>query len=269
MIAFLVLLAAAAHPPAAHPPVETHCGACHNAESWSRVSFDHARTGFPLEGRHQQATCSGCHAGLDFKAPVPQRCSGCHRDAHASEFGARCEGCHDARGWESKFDATAHRNTGFPLTGRHGLIPCEECHLDTRDRSFSRAAVQCFSCHQQDYQRTSGTAIDHPANNFSRQCTDCHGPFSFRPASFAAHDKCFAIRAGPHSGIDCLNCHTRLTGFAVTGACNTGTAACTGCHTHTCANTDPRHASVAGYQCRDRKCYECHSFNGAAQRRLR
>lgn len=262
MIALLLLLAAP------HPAIQTRCAACHTAEGWNRVSFDHARTGFPLEGRHQQATCRGCHADNEFKAPIPQRCSTCHRDAHQGEFGARCEGCHDAFGWTSKFDANAHRNTGFPLIGRHAFIPCEECHLSARDRTFSRATVQCSTCHLQDYMRTAGTALDHRANGFSTQCTDCHGPFSFRGARFQAHEACFELQAGSHSGISCLDCHRSLPGFTVTGACNTGTASCTSCHSHTCARTDPRHSDVAGYQCKDRKCYECHRFSASTARRL-
>ena len=252
MIALLLLLA--------HAPVQTHCGACHSPEGWSRVTFDHARTGFPLEGRHQRAACAGCHASLDFKAPIPQRCSTCHQDAHAGEFGARCEGCHDAFSWEPRFDANAHRSTGFPLLGRHATIACEECHRDLRDRTFSRAAVACAACHQKDYDRTAGGAIDHAANGFSTRCTDCHGAMTFRGARFAAHEACFEITGGPHAGLACLDCHTSLHGIAATGACATFTASCTSCHTHTCARTDPRHADVQGYQCKDRKCYECHRF---------
>ncbi len=257
MIALFLLLAAA------HPAVQTRCGACHSPEGWAKVVFDHARTGFPLEGRHREATCAGCHQGLDFKATVPQRCSTCHQDAHAGEFGARCEGCHDATSWETKFDANAHRSTGFPLLGRHALIPCEECHLDARDRSFSRAAVECAKCHRQDYARTAGGPIDHAANGFSTRCTDCHGATTFRGANFPAHEQCFEIRGGPHAGIACLDCHTSLHGMTATGTCSTFTAACTGCHTHSQARTDPRHTNVPGYQYKDRKCYECHRFSTA------
>ena len=264
MIVLALLLAAQAHPVAA-----TKCAACHSPEGWNRVTFDHDRTGFSLVGRHREATCAGCHAGLEFKARLSTRCSACHEDVHSAEFGARCEGCHDPNGWQTRFDANAHRNTGFPLMGRHAVIPCEECHYDTRDRNFSRAAVQCTTCHSQDYARTAGGSIDHMANNFSQTCTDCHGAFAFQPARFAAHDRCFELGGGPHAGIRCLDCHTSLHNVAANGTCATNTAACTNCHTHSCTRTDQIHSKVAGYQCKDRKCYECHRFTAAASFRGR
>ena len=245
------------------------CASCHTPQGWGRVTFDHlARTGFPLEGRHAEASCSSCHQALDFKKRLSLRCASCHEDVHAGEFGARCEGCHDPRGWQSRFDANAHRSTGFPLNGRHALIPCEECHLDTRDRGFTRASVQCFTCHAQDYARTSARAIDHTANNFSKTCTDCHGPSAFQPARFAGHDQCFQISGGPHAGIRCLDCHSSLQGAVGIGSCSTNNLACTSCHTHSQARTDPRHTGVQGYVYGvDLKCYQCHQFTPASSMR--
>jgi hypothetical protein len=261
MIAALLLAAA------------TRCAACHEADGWSKVVFDHLkRTGFALEGRHAETTCASCHAGLDFKAKLSTRCSACHEDVHLAEFGVRCEGCHDPRSWQSRFDADAHRNTSFPLLGRHAFIPCEECHLDMRDRSFIRATVQCTTCHTADFQRTASTGIDHVANNFSKTCTDCHGAYAFSPAHFPAHDTCFELSGGPHAGIRCLDCHTTLRSTAATGTCNTNTAVCTNCHTHSQPRTDPEHTGVPGYQYQYRKCYECHMFTRAsslAPRRIR
>ncbi|HYD41202.1 MAG TPA: hypothetical protein VEB43_10275 [Anaeromyxobacter sp.] len=40
-------------PPGAAPG---DCAGCH-AQGWRPVAFDHARTGFPLEGRHREVTC--------------------------------------------------------------------------------------------------------------------------------------------------------------------------------------------------------------------
>jgi hypothetical protein len=266
MTPLVAMLAAAA---AAHPIAPTRCSACHTAEGWEHVTFDHERTGFALAGRHRETGCADCHAGLDFKKKISTRCSSCHEDAHAGEFGARCEGCHEATGWQSRFDADAHRRTGFPLIGRHAVLACEECHLDTRDRSFSRAAVQCATCHGADFARTASTTIDHAANGFSQRCAECHGAFAFRPATFAAHEACFELSKGPHASLRCLDCHTSLRAAIVTGACATNTASCTSCHTHACARTDPIHAQVAGYQCKDRKCYECHRFAATSSSRTR
>jgi len=245
-----------------HGMGDTRCGVCHSTESWTKVTFDHERTGFPLRGRHAVTTCSSCHASADFRAAVPTGCAACHKDVHAGEFGTRCASCHDAESWRSRFNADAHRRTNFPLTGRHALIPCEECHLNQRDREFTRATVDCFACHQADYLRAATISIDHLAAGFGTSCRDCHNPWSFRAGRFPGHDACFQLAPGPHAGIACLDCHTRLTGFVATGTCATNTASCTRCHF--CPPMQQRHQQVAGFQCKDRKCYECHQFTPAA-----
>jgi hypothetical protein len=249
---------------AAHATGDTRCSACHTTASWTRVSFDHSKTGFPLEGRHLSASCNECHTTGDFNVPVATSCSVCHRDVHTGEFGTRCAGCHDARDWSSRFDALAHQRTNFPLTGRHAAIPCEECHLEQRDRRFTRATLDCFACHQADYLRTAGTALDHARAGFSTDCKSCHFPTRFKNAVFVAHRACFQIDAGPHANIACFDCHTSLAWAQVTGACATNTAACTRCHT--CPSVQAPHAQVAGFQCKDRKCYECHTFTNATGR---
>ncbi len=246
--------------PHALPSGETRCILCHSVNGWDDVRFAHDRTGFPLKGLHRKTACKSCHTA-GFAKAVPDRCSGCHRDAHAEEFGLRCEGCHDENSWRTLFTADAHRRGNFPLSGRHALIPCTECHPNARDRSFARGAVECSSCHLADYQRTALSSIDHVGGNFPLNCQQCHNTFRFSPASYPDHDKCFTITRGPHGGFRCRDCHTSLpSSVTITGACMTGTAACTNCHEHECARTDARHQNVPGYQCKDRKCYECHRF---------
>jgi hypothetical protein len=192
---------------------------------------------------------------------VARECSACHRDAHAGEFGQRCEGCHDFNGWAALFTADAHRRTNFPLSGRHALLPCQECHGDMRGPQFGRKTVECITCHQRDYDRTALSSLDHAALGFSTDCRQCHAPWSFTNARFPGHDTCFGISGGTHAGIACLRCHSSLANITLTGACNTQTAACSGCHEHTCSRTDSVHREVPGYQCKDRKCYECHRFS--------
>ena len=264
MIALLLVLAAAVAPaapatrPAAHPVVDTRCDACHSAAGWRPVTFDHSRTGFPLEGRHLAASCKSCHSSADFRTAVATSCASCHQDVHTGEFGNRCASCHDARGWRSRFGPDAHRLTNFPLTGRHAAIPCEECHLEQRDRKFTRATVDCFTCHQADYARTAGTALDHMRGGFGTDCKSCHFSTRFKGARFPGHEACFQISRGSHAGIGCLDCHTALTSLQASGSCSTNTADCMRCHA--CATVTPRHAAVAGFQCINRKCYECHVF---------
>lgn len=256
-------------PMAPGPPTAAHatsgsCAACHGTASWSDVRFSHERTGFSLTGRHARAACKSCHA-KDFVTPVARACGGCHADVHAGDLGARCEGCHDTGDWKSRLDVDAHRRTNFPLLGAHAMVPCVECHLEARERRFSRQAVDCQGCHEGAVARTAGTAVDHRALQFEqRPCRECHSGVAFRPARYPEHDRCFPITAGPHAGIACQGCHSSLASAAASGACRTLTAECTACHEHRCSNsggateTDREHAGVPGYQCQSRKCYECH-----------
>ena len=246
----------------AHAKAEkpTRCGLCHTADSWKGARFNHQKTGFKLQGAHAQVSCRDCHA-QGFEEAPPRTCKGCHRDPHTGALGQRCVACHEETSWRTSFSADAHQRTNFPLSGRHAAIPCQECHFDQRDRAFSRATVTCVTCHQKDYDRAALTSLDHAAMGFSTDCKACHSPARWRLARFAGHDRCFSLSGGHHASIRCLDCHTSLRGVGGAGACSTNTAACTNCHTHSCARTDGRHAGVPGYQCKDRKCYECHRFS--------
>jgi hypothetical protein len=236
---------------------DTRCAACHDVVGWNKVRFNHDPTGFPLRGAHRDVTCSACHV-RGYDVPVADTCNGCHRDRHGGELGMHCEGCHDDRSWQPFFQADAHRMSGFPLVGRHALIPCQECHGNMRDRTFSRAPIACVSCHQADFQRAALTSIDHVAAGFGSDCQSCHQTWRFWPARFARHDGCFRISAGSHQGIRCLGCHSSLPAAAFASTCSTGTFGCASCHSHACAKSDQQHKTVMGYECRDGKCYECH-----------
>jgi len=235
----------------------THCAACHDVVGWDKVRFNHDPTGFPLRGAHTNVTCGACHA-RGFDVPVADSCAGCHRDRHGGELGMHCEGCHDDRSWRPFFQADAHRMSNFPLVGRHALIPCQECHGNMRDRTFSGAPVGCVSCHQADFERTALTSIDHKAAGFGVDCQSCHQTWRFWPARLQGHDACFGISRGAHQGIRCLGCHSSLAAATFSGTCTTGTFGCVGCHSHACARSDKQHQTVMGYQCQDAKCYECH-----------
>jgi hypothetical protein len=239
---------------------ETRCARCHTAESWQKVAFSHDATGFPLEGRHREASCRGCHPDASFATPLPRACGACHADVHQGRLGRRCEKCHEATGWETTtFDADAHRRSAFPLTGRHAVTSCESCHGDRRDRGFTRPTRECVACHEPDWQRAaSGAAsVDHDLAGFPRDCRTCHGTWRFAPAGLPAHEECFSITRGDHAGIRCRDCHTSFppVDYGQPFTCQSGTAACTRCHS--CAEHEP----VGGFACADRRCYECHRFS--------
>lgn len=254
-----------------HAGGETRCALCHNTEGWKKVTFSHEKTGFPLTGRHRDVTCVACHPNSDFAKPVPRACAACHRDVHAQRLGQRCDRCHDTGSFkQASFGVEAHRRTAFPLTGRHGAIPCEECHGDRRDRAFARPVSRCVDCHQQDYDRTAVTpgVLGHAAAGFGADCRSCHGTWRFKAATFPAHDACFGIRGGPHAGIACRDCHTGgippyVAGQALTCSPVPAAAAPADCmHCH--GNPAAGHAGVPGYAPSNPRCYECHRFSTGA-----
>jgi hypothetical protein len=240
---------------------DTECAHCHVASSWTDVRFNHERTGFPLTGAHSTISCKTCHVA-DFKSALPRNCIGCHRDSHAGDLGTQCESCHDTTTWRSRVDIDAHRRTNFPLVGGHAGLPCVECHFEAKERRFARATVDCMSCHQQDWSRTVGTALDHQARQFdTQQCRTCHGAFRFSPALFPGHDVCYVISSGAHAGVPCKRCHVTENYVGTPGGCNVAPAACTSCHEHDQAVMDEVHRPLSIYSVyawKDLKCYECH-----------
>jgi hypothetical protein len=260
----LALPNAALPPPAAPAAKTTRCASCHRTGGWDDVRFDHDRTGFPLKGMHRRVMCKACHA-ISFKAQIPDTCIGCHRDPHAGEFGRLCASCHDEERWPTTFTADAHRRTNFPLSGRHALIPCAECHPNARDRVFSRSPVTCYTCHQQDYQNAGLNSVDHVASGFSTDCRQCHTTMRFQPARYPDHDRCFPISQGSHAGLRCVNCHPTTPKGVISATCAYNMETCTSCHEHACGRTDPIHtadkigaAFAMAYKCQDALCYQCH-----------
>jgi hypothetical protein len=139
-------------------PDSVACASCHVTDDWRMVSFDHARTRFPLSGRHAAAACVACHRAGEGE-PVPYRdldtsCNSCHRedDPHAEQFADRpCSECHDAESFRlSGFD---HTRTRFPLDRAHERVPCGRCHLPEsgpdgrRFVRFRPIDTRCTACH--------------------------------------------------------------------------------------------------------------------------
>ncbi|MDL1951177.1 hypothetical protein FBQ97_15370, partial [Acidobacteria bacterium ACD] len=104
------------------------CASCHTEESFRTRKVDHARTRFPLRGRHAAVACERCHAGPALKKrPAFDRCAACHQDPHRGTFRQDCAACHTESGFRgAPFDHAA--KTTFALTGRHAEVPCAACH---------------------------------------------------------------------------------------------------------------------------------------------
>lgn len=138
------------------------CESCHTTGQWSKLTFDHAKTNFPLQGRHDRIACTDCHQkmadGIVQYAGIETRCENCHRDVHEGQFRLLdginpCEKCHNHESWQiQNFDH--ERLTPFPLSGQHEKVVCEKCHFITTAKSgqkptvrFTPIAHDCNDCH--------------------------------------------------------------------------------------------------------------------------
>ena len=93
---------------------------------------------------------------VDF-ANASTRCSECHENPHADQFGARgtdCASCHNSNKWKpSLFD---HEKTAFSLKGAHENVACVDCHTTKREIEgtavlfYKPTPTACAACHAGD-----------------------------------------------------------------------------------------------------------------------
>jgi len=239
-----------ANPNAKVPDIGGACETCHTPSDWrvlpAKVAFDHALTGFALDGRHASATCTDCHGKALKTGDTRSACTSCHEDEHRGELGKSCESCHDARSWDPSAILVNHRATAFPLVGAHAAADCTACHDTTRQDRWTRPAADCYSCHARDYQRND-IHPNHVAAGFSRNCDTCHAQDSFSPAR-VHHDIFWPLR-GAHASAECFQCH-------VGERYGNTPRACVGCHQDDyLAAADPPHAAFAISE----RCESCHT----------
>lgn len=249
---------------------DLECSACHTPAGWSvdgdGGGFDHARTGFPLAGRHRLAACAECH---QERRALGRQCVICHDDQHRGQLGRDCARCHDAVAWTSTRDLEIHRLTRLPLTGMHAIAACTDCHRRTEDRVYSAVPAECIACHEDEY-RAPGTHPDHVAAGYSRACAECHRTTGWSPAILdpsstgrtsmglrapARHELRFPIARGPHRGAPCASCHEDAQFPAA--------VRCDGCHAHGPSALRRQHRSAVPAS-DGRACLGCHP-GGAAR----
>ena len=235
------------------------CSSCHDTASFRTTKVDHAKTAFPLRGRHAAVACVACHRESAAKVrPKSDTCAACHRDPHRGEFQKDCAACHDERGFRgAPFDHAAR--TRFPLTGRHAAARCAACHVPqaagapagpkgrpAADVSFRGLKADCAACHKDPHRGALGTA-----------CAACHGTESFRPKEFR-HPRFPELFEGAHQGLACEKCHGAPKAGAsgppvpVSERTYRGlSTACASCH------RDPHLGQVGA------SCESCHAVTGA------
>ena len=218
------------------------CESCHNTTNWKRIAqlqgFDHAKTKFPLLGKHASVACSDCHTHGDFKTAVPfQKCTDCHQDAHKGQFRARpdggeCAACHTVEGFKpSLFTVKDHAGTKYPLEGRHLQVACDKCHTPKgpqgEDTLFKITETQCKDCHKDVHQ---GQFAGPPHQN---RCESCHNLQGFQPARFALarHKETRFPLTGAHLAVLCADCHKPVPAASPTPVkYKFADRSCTACH---------------------------------------
>jgi hypothetical protein len=132
----------------------TTCENCHDTQTWTDATFDHAQTGWPLNGSHTvpPRACADCHKNGNYNITVTT-CVSCHQQdyngtnnpPHAAQgIPTTCDICHTTQAWDpAQFD---HSKSGFPLTGSHTVPPraCTDCHVNN---NYNITNTSCVSCH--------------------------------------------------------------------------------------------------------------------------
>ena len=223
------------------------CESCHNPVGWNFASRAFHKAGlFPLEGRHLSVPCASCHLDGLIKG-TPTRCYDCHwirrqDDPYRTRLGNECEECHRPTSWTAVTWSHGAR-TGMPLNAAHRNLNCDACH---KDRVFTSANFDCYSCHREDYEETDDP--NHLRAGFPTTCDSCHLPSqaSWEQASFN-HASIYPL-VGVHATQACSSCHKNNI-YAGTPR------DCYGCHRTDYESTrDPNHVA-AGFPT---QCELCH-----------
>lgn len=201
------------------------CAACHAERDWKeKVRFDHAKTHFPLEGKHVDTACKDCHKSLVFKE-APSTCIACHRkdDKHKGSLGDACQQCHGERNWkQTRFD---HAKTRFVLLGKHVKTECNACH---KSINYKEAPKDCYSCHLKQ---------DKHEGQEGRNCEQCHVESDWKTVPRFDHGLVRFPLLGKHAKVECKDCHK-------TARFKDAQRACLACHLK-----DDKHKKTLGVAC--------------------
>ena len=191
------------------------CASCHTDAAFAPAKFGvdmHAKTQFPLDGKHVAVACGACHEGprprLGF-AVADRACASCHENPHGDQFkkemdAGGCASCHSPVGWKNaKVDHSI-----WPLTGAHATAACDTCHSPTAEdrRSGNGASYRgvprdCEGCHEDVH--LGQFAKSKPV----RGCEFCHGTATFDIDPFDHGRLASYPLTGKHEHLECEKCH--------------------------------------------------------------
>lgn len=207
------------------------CETCHTARGWREAVFDHKKTEFPLEHKHEKVRCDLCHRGPIYGEKLGNECYGCHQpdDAHKGQEGRRCDKCHNVRGWSVRV-FFEHDITRFPLIGMHAIAACEACHPAT---TYRDTPMKCVKCHEAD---------DDHKGKLGPACGRCHNPNGWALWRFDHNEDTDFDLEEKHKDLQCHACH-RIKANKINLSMD-----CVGCH----EKDDVHHGGFG------RRCDRCH-----------
>ena len=232
------------------------CSVCHTTTSWGGAAFNHnTATTFPLTGAHVNVTCTDCHKNNVFHG-LSTACVSCHladfnntkSPNHASAgFPQDCSICHTTAKWAgASFD---HNRTKFPLTGAHGSLDCQRCHVNGQ---YAGLSTSCASCHLTDFNNTKNP--NHAAAGFPQDCSLCHTTASWTGATFNHNTTTKFPLTGAHANVACGTCHKNNVYAGLS-------TACVACHLADFNDTKNPSHTAAGFP---QDCSICHSTSSWA-----
>lgn len=233
-----------------------NCAECHHENGFGALQnltkFDHNRTHFPLNGKHQSVDCRKCHVSDKMTDPLPYNtCSSCHQDYHEGQFvrptnSPDCAECHSVDGFMgSTFSIEQHAQSAFPLTGAHNATPCLACHLKEEKWRFRQIGIRCADCHQNIHKEQ----IDNrwfPDQN----CVVCHSTSDWQSLHFDHSQTPFALE-GAHAKTDCRQCH-KPDDLHPQGKFKEVSSRCANCHSDQHFDQFSKNGET--------NCQDCHSF---------
>lgn len=193
------------------------CKACHQESGFreliGKITFNHSKTRFPLQGQHRRVDCATCHTGQATATPSTvyreyankdiDACTACHKDVHEGKFGQTCTQCHTVESFRQLVhtDQFDHRLTGWPLEGKHKSLDCKACHTGSYTTPVSHQT--CTDCHQDGHQG------QFTVGGILRDCAGCHTAEGFAGSTFstAQHEKTLFPLTGAHLATPCFACH--------------------------------------------------------------
>ncbi|MFQ6604967.1 MAG: hypothetical protein ACE5D8_05360 [Fidelibacterota bacterium] len=191
------------------------CESCHEIQKWKEnlKPFDHAKTKYPLLGKHTSVTCKQCHDVKLGQLPKYDTCIQCHKDEHDGQFTQRsdkgdCARCHTVKGFKPTiFSIQKHQSARLALEGTHLAVPCIQCHkpyltaTGKQTVQFTWPDPKCNVCHD-DIHRNQFR------ENHQNACDTCHGFISFTALVFDHQNSAFPLD-GKHKKVKCGKCHEK------------------------------------------------------------